>query len=125
MRARRRPAAIASIKACRLVPLPDSSTPRASGSGIVLGIHEPVLAAGHRTDRDCAGPAPAEIGQHLRRTRGRHDHHEPDAVVEGTIHFGAWNSAEALDQPEDRRDAPAASLDHGATAAWEHAREVA
>src|SRR5690242_1709221 len=106
MRACKRSAAIASISAWRFVPLPESSTPKARRSGIVLAEGETARAADDRADATGSRSPSPEVREHAVGLCCGHHQHEPDAVVERTIHLRARHVSEPLDQPEDRWDAP-------------------
>src|SRR5215210_7223421 len=101
-RACSRPAWMASISACKLLPLPDSSTPRRRGSGIAVGERETACAARDGPDDARSRAELSKMRQSADRVRRLEDEDEADAVVERAVHLVTRHVPELFDQGEDR-----------------------
>src|SRR5262245_60501457 len=112
-------AAIASMIACRLVPLPEISTPIGTGFAISF-----LSGADRCTPRTATYFADHKTLFTDARDRVHHgiglsfayDEDHAQSIIESAIHFGLGNAADLLNQLEDRRHRPALTFDDGAPA---------
>src|SRR5436190_1877219 len=119
----RLPAAIASIRAWRLDPRPETST--ASRSGASANAH--ALRAARRFDRadlEVAEPERVERARGGGQIRARDDHGVADAAVERAPHLVPGHVAGALEPIEHRRHGPGARVDGQAQAFGHDADDV-